>query len=129
MQKARIPLTNFQYGEISPSLVSRTDSAIYNSSAQSVKNFFIRSEGGVSKRGGFQAIHKFAGLSEDTNIRQQVRIIPFIFSDDEQYIIALSHQACEVFFISPIDGTLTLVTTLTTDVNGDALPWDETYIH
>ena len=129
MQKARIPLTNFQYGEISPSLVSRTDSAIYNSSAQSVKNFFIRSEGGVSKRGGFQAIHKFAGLSEDTNIRQQIRIIPFIFSDDEQYIIALSHQACEIFFISPTDGTLTLVTTLTTDVNGDALPWDEAYIH
>ena len=25
--KARIPITNFQYGEISPSLVSRTDSA------------------------------------------------------------------------------------------------------
>jgi hypothetical protein len=37
MQKARIPITNFQYGEISPSLVSRTDSPIYNSSAQSVK--------------------------------------------------------------------------------------------
>ena len=34
MQKARIPITNFQYGEISPSLVARTDSPIYNSSAQ-----------------------------------------------------------------------------------------------
>src|SRR6056300_289919 len=129
MQKARIPLTNFQYGEISPSLVSRTDSPIYNSSAQSVKNFFIRTEGGVAKRGGFQAIHKFTGLTEDTTIRQQVRIIPFIFSDDEQYVIALSNQKCEIFFISPIDGTLSLVTTLTANVNGDPLPWDESYIH
>jgi hypothetical protein len=129
MQKARIPLTNFQYGEISPSLVSRTDSAIYNASAQSVKNFFIKTEGGVSKRGGFQAIHKFSGLSVDTTIRQQVRIVPFIFSDDEQYIVALSHQACEVFFIDPLNGTLSLVTTLTTDVDGGTLPWDEAYLH
>ena len=129
MQKARIPLTNFQYGEISPSLVSRTDSPIYNASAQSVKNFFIRSEGGVSKRGGFQAIHKFAGLSVDDNIRQQVRIIPFIFSDDEQYIIALSHEACEIFFIDPTDGTLSLVTTLTQDINTNTLPWVEDYLH
>lgn len=129
MQKARIPITNFQYGEISPSLVSRTDSAIYNSSAQSVKNFFIKSEGGVSKRGGFQAIHKFSGLTADNNIRQQVRIIPFTFSDDEQYIIALSHEACEIFFIDPTNGTLSLVTTLTQDVNSNTLPWVEDYLH
>ena len=29
MQRSRIPLTNFQYGEISSSLSSRTDSQIY----------------------------------------------------------------------------------------------------
>ena len=92
MQKARIPITNFQYGEISPSLVSRTDSPIYNSSAQSVKNFFIRTEGGVAKRGGFQALHDFTSIVENTSIRQQVRLIPFIFSDDEEYLIAFTQS-------------------------------------
>ena len=129
MQKARIPITNFQYGEISPSLVSRTDSAIYNSSAQSVKNFFIRTEGGVAKRGGFQALHDFTSVTEDTNIRQQVRLIPFIFSDDEQYVIALSHQKCEIFFINPTTGALTLATTLTQDIDSATLQWDQAYLH
>ena len=129
MQKARIPLTNFQYGEISPSLVSRTDSPIYNSSAQSVKNFFIRTEGGVAKRGGFQALHDFTAITENTAIRQQVRLIPFIFSDDEQYVIAFSHQKCEIFFIDPTTGALSLATTLTQDVNSAALQWDQAYLH
>ena len=129
MQKARIPITNFQYGEISPSLVSRTDSPIYNSSAQSVKNFFIRTEGGVAKRGGFQALHDFTAVTEDTSIRQQIRLIPFIFSDDERYVIAFSHQKCEIFFINPTTGALSLATTLTQDVNSAALQWDQAYLH
>lgn len=129
MQKARVPITNFQYGEISPSLVSRTDSPIYNSSAQSVKNFFIRTEGGVAKRGGFQALHDFTSITEDTSIRQQVRLIPFIFSDDEEYVIAFSHQKCEIFFINPTTGALSLATTLTQDVDSNALQWDQAYLH
>ena len=129
MQKARIPITNFQYGEISPSLVSRTDSAIYNSSAQSIKNFFIRTEGGVAKRGGFQALHDFTAITENTSIRQQIRLIPFIFSDDEQYVIAFSNQKCEIFFINPVTGALSLATTLTQDVDGNALQWDHAYLH
>lgn len=129
MQKARVPLTNFQYGEISPSLVARTDSAIYNSSAQSVKNFFIMSEGGVKKRGGFKALHDFSSISEDTTKTQQVRIIPFVFSDDEQYIIALSNQKAEIFFINPTTGAVSLATTVTTDVNSATVPWTAQYLH
>ena len=129
MQKARIPITNFQYGEISPSLVARTDSPIYNSSAQSVKNFFIRTEGGVAKRGGFQALHDFTAITENTSVRQQVRLIPFVFSDDEQYVIAFSHQKCEIFFINPVTGALSLATTLTQDIDSNTLQWDQIYLH
>ena len=129
MQKARVALTNFQYGEISPSLISRTDSAIYQSSAQSLKNLFIRSEGGAMKRGGFQAIHDFTGVTVNTDKRQQVRIIPFIFSDDEQYVIALSEGKMEVFFINPTTGVLALATTVTTDVNSATVPWTAEYLH
>jgi hypothetical protein len=52
MQKVRVPITNFQFGEISPSLISRTDVGVYAASAQRVKNFLLRSEGGVIKRSG-----------------------------------------------------------------------------
>ena len=53
----------------------------------------------MAKRGGFQALHDFTGVTENTAIRQQVRLIPFIFSDDEQYVIAFSHQKCEIFLL------------------------------
>ena len=40
MQKVRVPLTNFKFGEVSPSLYSRTDTELYNQSGQRVENFF-----------------------------------------------------------------------------------------
>ena len=38
MQIVRIPFTNFQFGEISPSLIGRTDTQVYNNSAQKLTN-------------------------------------------------------------------------------------------
>ena len=65
MQKVKVPLQNFQYGEVSPSLIARTDSEIYNSSAQRVQNFFLRAEGGVIKRSGTKHIYTY-----DTTINE-----------------------------------------------------------
>tara|TARA_R100000995_G_scaffold42456_1_gene19853 strand:- start:7732 stop:10338 length:2607 start_codon:yes stop_codon:yes gene_type:complete len=59
MRKAKIPLTNFQFGELSPSLISRTDTKVYNASAQKIENFFLRAEGGVIKRAGLSKIYEF----------------------------------------------------------------------
>ena len=59
MQKAKVPLTNFQFGEVSPSLISRTDTKVYNNSAQKIENFFLRAEGGVIKRAGMSKIYEF----------------------------------------------------------------------
>jgi len=52
MARIRVPLNNFIFGEINPSLTSRIDSAVYNQAGQSVKNVFIRAEGGVINRPG-----------------------------------------------------------------------------
>ena len=60
MARIRVPLNNFVFGEISPSLISRVDSAIYNQSGQSVKNVFIRAEGGVINRPGTKRLHNFS---------------------------------------------------------------------
>ena len=128
MQKVRVPLTNFQFGEVSPSLYSRTDSPVYNQSAQRVKNFFLRSEGGVIKRSGLRKVYEFDTVI-DTAKKQQTRLLPFVFSDDERYIISLENQKIRVFQISPTTGDVSLVQTITSDVNSVGLKFDDEYLH
>ena len=124
MARIRVPLNNFSFGEVSPSLRSRTDSPVYVAAAESVKNFFIRAEGGVINRPGTERIYEF-GLTYDASLAQQVRLEPFIFSDDEKYIIAFSNVRIDIFRIAT-NGTVSHIQTLTADVNGDAVPFDNT---
>ena len=67
MQKVRVPVTNFQFGEISPSLISRADTQVYTNSAQKLENFFIRAEGGVIKRAGLKNLYEFDTTVEATS--------------------------------------------------------------
>jgi len=129
MQKVRIPLTNFKYGEVSPSLYSRTDTELYNQSAQRVENFFLRSEGGLIKRPALEHIYKFADITVNTAKVQQARLLPFIFSDDERYIVSLEHQKVRVFLIHPTTGVVSLTATITQDVSSNTLKFDHDYIH
>lgn len=129
MQKVRVPITNFQFGEISPSLISRTDVGVYAASAQRVKNFLLRSEGGVIKRSGTKQVYRYSDITYDDTKIQQSRLLPFVFSDDEQYIVSIEHGKVRVFIIDPDTGEVTLTSTLTQDVNADPLPFDHDYIH
>ena len=126
MQKVRVPITNFQFGEISDSTIMRTDSPIYQASAQRVENLLVRAEGGVVKRAGLRNLHDF-GITRNTAKRMQLRLFPFVFSDDERYIIAIEDAKATCFRI--VNGTISLVATLTQDTNSDPLPFDEDYIH
>ena len=127
MRKLRVPLSNFQFGEVSPSLISRTDSKVYSSSAQKVENFFLRAEGGVIKRAGLSNIYEF-DTTVDTSKTQQHRIIPYIFSDDERYIISLENLKIRVFRVDT-SFNVTLATTLTQDSSNAALPFTHDNIH
>ena len=42
MAKVRVPLNNFQFGEVSPSLTSRTDTQVYNNAAEQISLFVQR---------------------------------------------------------------------------------------
>ena len=127
MRKLRVPLSNFQFGEVSPSLISRTDSKVYSSSAQKVENFFLRAEGGVIKRAGLSNIYEF-DTTVDTSKTQQHRLVPFIFSDDERYIISLEHQKIRVFRVDT-SFNVTLATTVTQDTGGNTLPITNLNLH
>jgi len=131
MAKIRVPLNNFQFGEVSPSLTSRTDTKVYTNAAEQVRNFFIRSEGGLKKRTGTKRLHNFASspaFTATTSLRQSVRIEPFIFSDDEKYIIAFSNTRIEIFQIHPTTGAVASVQSLTSQswlVNTTSAPYLE----
>ena len=127
MQKAKVPLTNFQFGEVSPALISRTDTKVYNNSAQKIENFFLRAEGGVIKRAGLKKIYEF-DTTIDTAKVQQHRLVPFIFSDDERYIVSLEHQKIRVFSIDT-NNNVTLATTLTADSSGATIPITNLNMH
>ena len=60
MPTLKVPLNNFQFGEVSPSLSSRTDTPLYNNSAEQVRNFWIRAEGGLKRRAGTE-FHSILG--------------------------------------------------------------------
>ena len=129
MARVRVPLNNFQFGEVSPSLTSRTDTKVYTNAAEEVRNFFIRSEGGLKKRTGTKRWANFgANPAHSTDLRQSVRIEPFIFSDDEKYIIAFSNQRIEIFQVSPTTGDISSIQSITGQswlVNTTAAPYLE----
>ena len=124
MPSIRVPISNFQFGEISPSLISRTDTKVYQNAAKKVENFFLRSEGGLLKRYGTRKIYEF-DTTVDSSKTQQIRIIPFIFSDDERYIVSLEDEQIRIFQISPTTGDISLVQTITADVDTNTLPFTD----
>ena len=129
MPRIRVPISNFQFGEISPSLVSRTDTNVYMNSGSKVENFFLKNEGGLLKRFGIKKIYEFDTTPDLDNKVQQHRLVPFIFSDDERYVISLENQKIRCFQISPTDGSISLVATITQDADGNALPFTDSILH
>ena len=88
MQKVRIPINSFQYGEVSDSLVMRTDTAIYAASAQRVENLLVMAEGSVKKRTGLRHAYKYS-LTYDASNPVKSYLASFIFDDNEQYVVSI----------------------------------------
>lgn len=133
MQKYRVPINSFQFGEVSPSTLSRIDTPIYVSSAQSLENIIVRAEGAAIKRAGLKNHFNVPDYSRDTTQRMQVRLIPFVFSDDEQYIIVLGQlpNTASTYWVFRVVGedTLDYVDFSAQFSSGGLLPIDGDYIH
>lgn len=126
MQKVRVPISSFQYGEISDSMLMRTDSAVYASSAQSLENMVVMSEGSVKKRPGLRHWYDY-GLTYDADHPTQSHLFKFIFDDNEEYIISIEHEKVRCFRLET-NGDVTLVDTITQDVDSNTLPFDKDYL-
>lgn len=97
-------LTNFSSGELNPLLANRIDTPAYANGAKQCRNFALLAEGGVMRR---------PGTSYLATLPAESRLIPFVFSDDEIAIIALSNNRMDVYNIS---GTA-IVSNYTTNCN------------
>lgn len=123
MARVRVPLNNFERGEVSPSMTSRTDLNVYVQSAEKVRNFFLLAEGGLKRRPGTEFIHKFSTITVDTSKRIQVRLEPFLFSDDERYLIGFSAGRLDIFRINASTGVVSSIQAITQDTDSATLPF------
>jgi len=124
MPRILVPLTNFQFGEVSPSLISRTDTKVYPNAAKTINNFLLRNEGGLVKRFGSKRIYEYE-TTYDSSKSQQIRLVPFIFSDDERYIVSLEDAKLRVFQIDPTTGNVAFCFGTSVDSNNSALPFTD----
>ena len=84
----RTVLTNFSGGELNPLLKTRTDAKAYFNGAQTLRNWYMLDTGGIMRR---------QGTSYKQTLTGESRILPFVFSDDEVAIFALSNNRLDIF--------------------------------
>lgn len=72
---------NFSGGEITPSLYARVDQSKYQSGLRTCKNMMVMKHGGLKNRPGTEYIIEVKDSSK------QVRLIPFIFNNDQTYVL------------------------------------------
>ena len=81
-------ITNFSSGELSQTLFGRTDLEQYYRGAARLENFDVIPTGGIRKRPGTKKV--LDGLEDG-------RIVPFILSRDEVYILHFTHEKITVY--------------------------------
>jgi len=84
----RTVLSNFSGGEINPLLKTRTDTKAYFNGAQTLRNWYMMDSGGLMRR---------QGTSYKATLPAESRLLPFVFSDDEVAIFALSNNRLDVY--------------------------------
>jgi hypothetical protein len=87
MPRFAVTRNNFLGGELSIRADGRTDIPQYNLGCKQIRNFIPMPSGGITRRPGTRFIDKVRGVS--TNELIGVRIIPFVFSSEESYVLII----------------------------------------
>jgi len=103
---------SFASGEVAPALYSRTDFYKYQSGLKTLRNAYVKKHGGVENRPGFE----FIGEVKDS--AANVRLIPFIFNDDQTYVLEFGDQFLRVIRNGEYQTDLNLVITSITNTDG-----------
>ena len=82
---ASILQRSFAGGELSPALAARADQVKYQTGLKTCRNFIVQRYGGVANRSGTRF------LAEVKDSTRATRLIKFVFSDSQTYVIELGH--------------------------------------
>lgn len=74
---------DFSRGELAPRLHARIDIAYYKSALKTCTNWTVLKQGGLRKRPGFRMV------KEAKDSSKRVRLLPFIFSTQQAYVIEM----------------------------------------
>jgi hypothetical protein len=72
---------NFAAGELAPALRGRVDQVRYQTGLSTLRNFLVLKSGGVANRPGT------AYVGEGRDPAAKVRLIPFVFNNDQTYVL------------------------------------------
>lgn len=89
---------NFTAGELAPSLHTRTDIDKYSNGVAEAINMVILPHGGLRRRPGFSKI-------EDTKVDAQARLFPFVFNQQQDYLIVLKPLSIDILKDGVIQST------------------------
>ena len=94
----------FSSGEVSPSLYARVDTIKYATGLRTCFNCMVLRYGGVSNRAGTNFV------SEVSNSQQSVRLVPFVFNQDQTYVLEFGEYYMRVIrngsALTDIDSTI-----------------------
>jgi hypothetical protein len=81
---------SFGSGEIGPALYPRSDTAAYSAGLRKLRNAYVRRHGGTDSRAG--TVH----LGEVHDSTLAVRLLPFVFSDSQTYVLEFGNEYMRV---------------------------------
>lgn len=85
--------TTFNGGELSPRMMGRVDIDKYITSVETMENFIATIQGPAVRRSGT----RFIGDVIDSTAKS--RLIPFVYSDDQSYVLEFSPNKIRIFTI------------------------------
>lgn len=108
MARVNMQQPSFVAGELSPRLYGRVDLQKYAAGAEAIENYIVRPEGGVMRRHGT----RFAG---ETKLHAQgSRLIPFVFSTVQAYMLEFGHLYIRIWKdYAPITSSTKTITGIT----------------
>lgn len=101
---------NFTAGEINPLLTSQSNTDVYRAGLDLLKNWLVYPQGSVTKRPGTKYV-----ATPNNGASSAVRLIPFVFSREDAYILAFSNNTIRVYKNqAEVTGPVDIPTTYTT---------------
>ncbi len=97
MAKTTIVQTSFNSGELSPYMDARVDQSRYLSGCRTLRNMLLAPHGAAYRRPGFRYMGD-ALDSSGAGVQRRVRLIPFVFNEEQSYVLEFSEKKMRVWF-------------------------------